>query len=312
MPHGESPAVPENRGLVPPQPATSGRGNGLLGLTRPRLGTLGMITVLFSNVLALTSPGPPMRLLSLASLILGGALALSGASALNQYLERHPDALMRRTAGRPLPSGRVSPRVAGLFGLFLTVSGLAVLGIGVGRATAGWTLVGVLSYALIYTPMKPRSSLNTLVGALPGAIPALMGWSASRPLTPDAWVIFGVLALWQVPHFLAIAWLYRADYQRAGFQMLGGGPAAGADLGRQSTLFALAVLPCSLLLLQRGYAGPLFGAGAIALGLYYVRAGRQLQHEPSALNARRLLRASVIYLPLFFTILVVDRLLFAV
>ena len=221
MPHGESPAVPENRGLPPPQPSALGRGNGLLGLTRPRLGTLGMITVLFSNVLALTSPGPPMRLLSLASLILGGALALSGASALNQYLERHPDALMRRTAGRPLPSGRVSPRVAGLFGLFLTVSGLAVLGIGVGRATAGWTLVGVLSYALIYTPMKPRSSLNTLVGALPGAIPALMGWSASRPLTPDAWVIFGVLALWQVPHFLAIAWLYRADYQRAGFQMLG-------------------------------------------------------------------------------------------
>ncbi|MBK7780135.1 MAG: protoheme IX farnesyltransferase [Ardenticatenia bacterium] len=308
---GEPLAVPETDGPVTGVRSEAGKGNVLLGLTRPRLGVLGMITVLFCNLLAYTTPGPPPRLLGLTGLIVGGALALAGASALNQFLERRPDALMRRTAGRPLPTGRISPRAAGLIGLLLTAGGLAVLAASVGLSTAGWTLAGVLSYSLVYTPLKQRSSLNTIVGAFPGAIPALMGWSAARALTPDAWVIFGVLALWQVPHFLAIAWLYRADYQRAGFQMLGGGPANGADLGRQSLLFALAILPCSLLLLQRGYAGPVYGVGALALGLYYVSASRRLQLEPSPLHARRLLRASVVFLPLFFIVLVLDRLLFA-
>lgn len=198
----------------------AGKGNVLLGLTRPRLGVLGMITVLFCNLLAAMTPGSAATAAGSTGLIVGGALALAGASALNQF-ERRPDALMRRTAGRPLPTGRISPLAAGLIGLLLTAGGLAVLAASVGLSTAvGTMLAGVLSYSLVYTPLKQRSSLNTIVGAFPGAIPALMGWSAARALTPDAWVIFGVLALWQVPHFLAIAWLYRADYQRAGFQML--------------------------------------------------------------------------------------------
>lgn len=293
------------------QPRGEGRAGVFLGLTRPRLGTLGMVTVLFCYLLALSTPGAPLRLLGLSSLVVGGALALAGASALNQWLERRPDGLMRRTAGRPLPTGRVTPRAAGLFGLLLSLGGLAILAAGVGLPTAGWTLAGILSYSLVYTPLKQRSNLNTLVGALPGAIPALMGWSAARPLDPDAWVIFGVLALWQVPHFLAVAWMYRADYSRAGFQMLGAGDRGGDSLGRQSTLFALAILPACLLLLARGFAGPVYGAGALALGLYFLAASRRLQAEPSPANARRLLRASVIFLPLFFIVLIFDRLLLA-
>lgn len=293
------------------RPGEEGRARVYLGLTRPRLGTLGMVTVLCCYLLALSTPGATVSLVGLASLVIGGALALAGASALNQWLERRPDGLMRRTAGRPLPTGRITPRAAGRFGLLLSLGGLGILAWGVGLPTAAWSLAGILSYALVYTPLKQRSSLNTLVGALPGAIPALMGWSAARPLDPDAWVIFGVLAIWQVPHFLAVAWLYRADYSRAGFQMLGGGDQGSDCLGRQSTLFALAILPACLLLLARGFAGPVYGVGATVLGLYFLAASRRLQAEPSPTTARKLLRASVVFLPLYFVVLILDRFLLA-
>lgn len=277
------------------------------GLTRPRLGTLGLITVLCSHFLALSLPGSPGRPATSLCLVLGGFLTLSGASALNQWLERRPDSLMKRTAGRPLPMGRITPGRALAFGLVLSLAGLAVLWGGVNGQTAAWASIGILSYALIYTPLKQRSNLNTLVGALPGAVPAFMGWSAARPLDLNAWALFAVLALWQVPHFLAIARLYRVDYQRAGFQMLGGAPESEARLYRQGLLYALAILPCALLLVQRDFASPVFGLGATLLCLHYVHAARGLREDSQAPEARRLLKASVVFLPAFFLLLLLDR-----
>lgn len=308
VPDAEATAAPAGE----PPPTGSGqqqasRAAVYLGLTRPRLGTLGLITVLCSHFLALSLPGPRADAAVTGALVLGGMLTLSGASALNQWLERHPDALMRRTAGRPLPTGSISPPKALGFGLTLSSAGLLVLWWGVNPPAAAWALIGILSYAVIYTPLKQRSNLNTLVGALPGAVPAFMGWVAARPLDPNAWILFAILALWQVPHFLSIARLYRVDYHRAGFQMLGGASDAGASLSRQGLLYAVAILPCTLVMVQRGFASPLFGLAAALLCFYYASAARGLRDGGSAQEARRLLRASVVFLPSLFLLLLIDR-----
>lgn len=278
----------------------------LVALARPRLAFLGLITVLLSYVIA--APSDVVNL-TFASLVAGSLLSLSGASVLNQVMERRPDALMRRTWDRPLPAGRRSVRTATVFGVALSLSGLAVLGLGVNAATAAWAAFGLGTYLALYTPLKQRTSLATVVGAVPGAVPVLLGWSAARGgMDREGWLLFGILFLWQLPHFLAIAWMYRTDYTRAGFRILSVQDPAGEALWRQAVLYALALLPVSMLPAMVGLAGPLYFFSAVALGLGYIAAGLALGRHRTGAAARKLLKVSVLYLPLLLLLMAIDRL----
>jgi protoheme IX farnesyltransferase len=239
--------------------------------------------------------------------LIGTALVASGASALNQYAERDLDALMRRTSGRPLPSGRLSPREAVIFSTALAVVGLAVLLFAVNALTALVVTATLISYLFIYTPLKRVTSLSTLVGAVPGALPIIAGWTASgAPLSRGAWSLFWILFLWQIPHFLALAWIYREDYQRGGFKMLTLTDPDGHRTGRQAFIYALALVPVSLLPTLAGITGPFYFAGAFGLGAMLVFMSVRLMFKRTLVDARRLFLASVIYLPLLLILMVLD------
>jgi protoheme IX farnesyltransferase len=301
-------------GTEPVQSAASGRrgetiGAELLALIRPRLATLGLIMVALSYLIA----GPPQGQagwIRAGSLLLGSLLSLSGASALNQVLEREPDARMRRTAGRPLPAGRIDLAAATAYGIGLSLAGGLLLYWGNNPLTAILALLGEAIYLLIYTPMKSRTTLATVVGAVPGAVPVLMGWAAARnELDLAAWTLFCILFLWQLPHFLAIAWMYRSDYERAGFKMLASADANGDMLARQTLVYGLALIPVSILPSMIGLSGSTYFVGALLLGLYYLLPSLRLARARTGENARALLRASVIYLPLLFALMLLDRFL---
>ena len=240
--------------------------------------------------------------------VLGGtALLASGSATLNQYLERTHDAKMRRTASRPLPAGRVTPQEALYFGLGLSLSGMLYLVFTLNALTCLIGLVALLSYLLLYTPLKRRTPLCTLIGALPGAAPVLMGWSAVRDsLAPEAWLLFALLFLWQFPHVLAIAWLYREDYAHAGMRMLSRG-AEGGMIFRQLWIASLALSVVALLPGMIGMTGrmSLYGAIVLDLGLLWFVARMSSQRSKQA--ARRLLHATVLYLPLLYTVMVLDK-----
>lgn len=279
----------------------------LVSLVRPRLATLGLIMVVLSYVLAGPDPGLT-QLLRLVLLLAGSFLTLCGASVLNQLMERDLDALMRRTMARPLPAGRVQPAFALRYGLALSSLGFALLWLGVNPLTALLALMGELSYLLVYTPLKPHTSLSTVVGAWPGAVPVLMGWAgATGGLDLAAWVLFAILFLWQLPHFLAIAWMYRSDYERAGLQMLGSVDPDGDILARQVVVYGLALIPVSLLPTIIGLTGPVYFVGAVVLGIGYLVAGLHLASDRSGEAGRVLLKASVYYLPALFALMVVDK-----
>jgi len=257
----------------------------------------------------LASAGSPPWL-SLAWALLGTGLLSAGASALNQVIERTTDAKMRRTANRPVPAGRLGAEEALAFGALLIVAGLGVLILKVNLLTALLGAVTVVGYLLIYTPMKRVTSLATIVGAVPGAIPPMMGWSAmTDELAPGAWALFGILFFWQLPHFLAIAWMYRADYARGGFPLLTVRDPDGQRTARQMILWATALVPVSLVPAALGLAGGAYFAGAFLLGLGYLAACVLFARDSSHLAARRLLLASVFYLPAILGILLVDRVL---
>jgi protoheme IX farnesyltransferase len=278
----------------------------LVVLIRPRLAFLGILTVVLSYLIARP---PEVDVVAFGHLLVGSLLALAGASALNQVLERDPDSLMRRTSARPIPAGRMAPSVGALFGVGLALFGLLEIALGASGLAALWAGVGLAAYLLVYTPLKPRTSLSTVVGAVPGAVPVLMGWAAATGrLDAAAWTLFGIVFLWQLPHFLAIAWMYRADYGRAGFRMLPVEDPVGDATSRQAVLYAVALLPVSLLPTAVGLAGPLYMAGALTLGLAYIAAGVSMSRHRTGLAARRLLRVSVMYLPLLLLLLAVDRL----
>lgn len=279
----------------------------LVSLVRPRLATLGLIMVVLSYVLAGPEPGMA-QLLRLLLLLVGSFLTLCGASVLNQLMERDLDALMRRTMARPLPAGRVQPAFALRYGLALSGLGFVMLWLGVNPLTALLALMGELSYLLVYTPLKPYTSLSTVVGAWPGAVPVLMGWAgATGRLDLAAWVLFAILFLWQLPHFLAIAWMYRGDYERAGLQMLGSVDSDGDILARQVVVYGLALIPVSLLPTIIGLTGPAYFVGAVVLGIYYLAAGLHLATDRSGEAGRVLLKASVFYLPALFALMVLDK-----
>ena len=241
--------------------------------------------------------------------LFGTALLASGAAALNQFLEREYDAKMRRTATRPLPSGRLQPSTVMLVGGVGCVAGLICLALFVNLLTSVLGAVTLVSYLFIYTPMKRVSWLNTLVGAVPGALPPLMGWTAARnELSGEGWALFAILAFWQIPHFMAIAWMYRDEYARAGFVMLPAIDPTGTRTAQQAIGNTLALLLASLCPFAFGLTGKIYLLAALVLGLGFLGCAIQFSRQMTLTRARQLFFASIIYLPLLIAALVGNKL----
>jgi heme o synthase len=275
-----------------------------LELTKPRITSLIVLTSAAGFCLASRS----VDYVALLSAMTGIALLSSGIATLNQYMERDLDGLMRRTADRPLPSGKLAPWEALWFGVGLTMLAEVYLAVLVNPLTALLGLFVIAGYLFAYTPLKTRTSLSTMVGAFPGAVPPLIGWTAARgELSVDAWVLFAILFLWQFPHFLAIAWMYREDYGRAGILMLPVVEPEGRVTGQQIVAYTLMLLPVSLLPTALGISGKVYFYGAIVLGLLFLYSSVRAAFSQSRQQARRLLLASVLYLPLLFILMVLNR-----
>jgi protoheme IX farnesyltransferase len=240
--------------------------------------------------------------------LLGTGLIASGTAALNQWWEHLADAKMKRTQMRPIPSGLISPRNALLFGSALSAAGFAELWLGVNLLTGFLGALTLASYLFIYTPMKQRSPHATTIGAIPGAMPPLIGFAAaSGTLTLEAWALFGILFLWQFPHFYSIAWMYRDDYARAGIRMLPVVEPDGASTSRQIVAFSVVLIPFSLLPVFLAMTGKIYLVGAVMLGMYFLYAGIRVARERTSIRARGVLLASVMYLPLLYVLMILDR-----
>jgi protoheme IX farnesyltransferase len=277
----------------------------LLALTKPRVVLMVLVTTLIGYYVALPGPADWVRVVHL---VLGTLLAAGGTLALNQYWERDVDALMERTRRRPLPDGRLMPLEALLFGTTVTVVGVVYLAAFVNVLSAAVTTAVVVLYLFAYTPLKLRTPLATLVGAVPGALPPVTGWVAARDDFPiGAAVLFGILFLWQLPHTLAIARLYRDDYARAGVRVLPVVDEHGGSTERQMMTGVLALLVVSLLPTLIGLAGTVYFVGALVLGLAFVAAGAMQARSRSSVAARWVLFASLLYLPVLLALLAFDR-----
>ena len=246
--------------------------------------------------------------LGLLHTIVGTGLIASGTAALNQWYERDADCRMRRTAGRPIPAGRVTAGRALAFGVALSVAGFVDLWLGVNLLAAMLGLFTLLSYLFLYTPLKSRSWWSTTIGAFPGAMPPMIGFAAAHgSITPEAWVLFAILFLWQFPHFYSNAWMYREDYARAGIRMLPVVEPDGRSTARQIVLYGLALIPVSLVPSVLGMSGRIYLLGALALGLYFLYSGVRVARDRTILRARNVLMVSVIYLPLIYGLMLLDR-----
>jgi protoheme IX farnesyltransferase len=273
-----------------------------LELTKPRVTAMVMLTAAAGVYLATAAAFDSLLFFHA---VLGTVLLAAGTGVLNQYLEREADSRMRRTQRRPLPSGRIQSRHAFWFGLILVVAGVAQLALFANPLTALLGLFTSAVYLLLYTPLKTKTSTCTLIGAIPGAAPPVMGWVAVRgELDIHALILFGILFGWQFPHSLAIAWIYRSDYRRGGFRML---PENDAGLRPLILGFCLFLLCVSLTPVFTGLAGGIYFWGAVVLGLGFLWFGKGIGLRPSNLAAGRLVRASIIYLPLLFSLMIVDK-----
>jgi len=240
--------------------------------------------------------------------VLGTALVASGASALNQLMERDYDARMRRTQQRPLPSGRLQPQTVFMIGCVAAGLGLVYLALAVNGITCLLGACSLFSYLFVYTPLKRVTWLNTAVGAIPGALPPLMGWTAARgELTREGWALFAILAFWQLPHFLAIAWMYREEYAKAGFKMLPVIDPGGRRTGRQAVSHTLGLLPVSLCPFLFKITGPVYLAGALLLGFTFLVFAIQFSRQLTLSRARQLFYISILYLPLLLAVMVLDK-----
>jgi heme o synthase len=293
--------------LVEPEilPRVSSRLVDYVELTRPKIALLILFTVGAGGFLA--ARGQP-HVAELAHAVIGTALVAAGASCLNQLLERHSDAFMLRTENRPLPSGRLQPAEVVAIGSVLTIAGLLYLLLLVpyplAAALAAFTFA---SYVFLYTPLKRVTSLNTLVGAVPGAMPPLIGWAAMRGrLDLEAMTLFLIMFLWQVPHFLAIAWIYKDQYKRAGLCMLTVNDRDGSSTGRQMVLYCLALVASSLAPVGLGMVGPIYAILALVLGAAFLASTLRFAASPLMLAARWALRASLIYLPVLLVAMMAD------
>ncbi|MDR3699754.1 MAG: heme o synthase [Candidatus Sulfopaludibacter sp.] len=249
-----------------------------------------------------------IHLLSLLHTVIGTGLIASGTAALNQWYEREADRKMRRTALRPLPSGKMTANRALEFGVALSLAGFAELWLGVNLLCALIGFFTLASYLFLYTPMKQRTWWSTTVGAIPGAMPPMIGFAAAAgTITLDAWVLGAILFLWQFPHFYSIAWMYKEDYARAGIQML---PVVEPDCrstARQIVLYGIALIPVSLIPAALGMSGRLYLVGALLLGLWFLYSGVRVAAERSLARARNVLITSVLYLPLIYGLMLLDR-----
>ena len=275
-------------------------------LTKPRMNFLVVVTTMVGFYMAVR-PGFSDWVL-LVHTLLGTATAAAGASVLNQYIERGYDALMHRTANRPLPAGRLSPLEALLFGVLLSCGGTLYLAALVNPLTAALGAITIASYVFMYTPLKRLTTLCTVVGAVPGAIPPVMGWTAvTDSISPEAWALFGILFFWQMPHFLAIAILYRDDYARGGFKML---PVVDDDLfvtGRQTVLYAAALIPMTMMPAVLRMAGPLYMLSAFAMGLAFLGFSVNCAVRKRRGDARWLFIVSIMYLPALLGVMMLDK-----
>jgi protoheme IX farnesyltransferase len=272
-----------------------------VSLTKPRLVVLVLVTVAVGFLLGARGSAHPTIL---TAALLGTAMVAGGAGALNQWLERVRDGQMRRTANRALPSGKLSPTQALAFGASLACLGTLLLLFVCNGLAAAVALLTLGLYVLVYTPLKPLTSLNTAVGAIPGALPPVIGWAAATGrLGVEAWSLFLIVFLWQFPHFLAIAWIHRADYERAGFRMITGRDPTGTITGSHAVSYALVLVPAGLLPATVGLAGPVYFVGALFLGLYYLGEAVLFWRDVADARARRLLRASFLYLPAILLLL---------
>jgi heme o synthase len=274
-------------------------------LIKARLTFLVLLTTLVGFYVGFRGP---MNYFLMLHALLGTGLVASGASALNQLLEREHDAKMRRTKDRPLPSGRLQPTTVMVFGGVCSCAGLLYLALAVNLTTSVIGAVSLLSYLFIYTPLKRVTWLNTVVGAIPGALPPLMGWTAARgQLSREGWGLFAILVFWQLPHFLAIAWIYRDEYAKAGFKMLPVIDPDGHRTARQAVSHTLGLLPISLCPFLFKLTGPVYLAGALVLGLTFLWFAIQFARRLTVSSARQLFYVSILYLPLLLTVMVLDK-----
>ena len=275
-------------------------------LVKARLTTLVLLTTLVGFYLGERGA---MNVALMINALAATALLASGASALNQLLEREYDAKMRRTQDRPLPSGRLQPTTVAIFGGVCSVAGLVYLALAVNLLTSVIGAVTLVSYLFIYTPLKRVTWLNTVIGAVPGALPPLMGWTAARgELTGEGWALFAILFFWQLPHFFAIAWIYRDEYAKAGFKMLPGIDPDGSRTAQQSVSNTLALLLASLCPFAFHLNGKFYLVAALVLGAGYFWCAVRFAQQLTARRAKQLFLASIIYLPLLIAALVGNKL----
>jgi heme o synthase len=286
-------------------PAIRSRASDFVALAKPRLNVLVVASSLAGYVMGGGDMSDARRVVLT---VLGTALVAGGASAFNQVMEREPDSLMRRTRLRPVPDGRLHAAESLVFATVLSLGGLLVLASGVNALSAAVAFVTLLTYVLIYTPLKRRTSFATVIGAIPGALPPVIGWAAARGgLSEGGWVLFGIVFLWQMPHFLAIAWIYRNDYARAGFPLLPVIEPDGRSTARQAVFYCAALLPVSLTPTLIGMASTPYFIGALVLGVVFMALTLKFARTRALADARRLFFSSIIYLPLLWVLMIVFR-----
>jgi protoheme IX farnesyltransferase len=274
-------------------------------LFKARLTSLVLLTTLVGYYIGFRGP---VDFVLMFRLLLGTALLASGAAALNQLVERDYDAKMRRTQDRPLPSGRLQPQTVLMVGCALALLGLIYLAQAVNLTTSLVGATSLVCYLFVYTPLKRMTWLNTLAGAVPGALPPLMGWTAARgELSSEGLALFAIQAFWQLPHFMAIAWMYREEYAGAGFKMLPVVDPEGRRTGRQAVCYTLALLVVSLCPFLFNLTGPIYLAAALILGLAFVWFAFKFARDRTDSRARQLFYASLVYLPLLLVVMVLDK-----
>lgn len=276
-----------------------------LALTKPDVSFLVVMTTVAGYALGTRGPLDWMRM---AHTVFGTTLIAAGTSALNHYFERDTDALMRRTASRPLPSGQLNPREAFLFGVSLIVAGTLYLALATNALATFLGIATSVAYLCAYTPLKRKTTLATMVGAFPGAVPPLIGWAAARgTIGLDAWILFAILFLWQFPHFDSISWVYREDYARAGIKMLPTVDREGKRTFREILLTAALLVPVSLLPALTGLAGVHYFFGALVLGIMLVEVCLWAAASKTNIRAKWLMHATVLHLPVLLGLLIYDK-----
>jgi heme o synthase len=293
-------------------PRLRGGALGVLGdywaLTKPEVNFLILITTFAGFYLASKPGSGGFRILPAVHTLLGTLLVASGTATLNQFIERFFDAQMRRTSRRPVASGRIKPSHALWFGISLSVAGAVYLALAVNVLASLLAVSTLLSYLFLYTPLKRKTALCVLIGAFPGAVPPLIGWAAARGrLDPEAWVLYALVFLWQFPHFMAIAWMYREDYARAGYLVLPLDERRDCFVIWQSAGVSLTLIPLSLIPAFTGESGLVYSVGALILGsIFFYYSGRFAFHRSNGAT-RQLLTASIVYLPAVFILMMLNK-----